>query len=230
MAVEEQTWRAFIEGPVYPDDQVPWQADPAYALMLDHPGLSDSVGGHVAPALQQALGLVKALARVDVLESLQSSRPAYGLCLGFGANALEPCDVLTVFGLDRVHGYEWIGAQVVEAARFFRMKQAEDARLADKVRLHHATASNLSALADRSIRVVYTANMFNREIPMSADTFERAVTELLRVLAPGGFVFSRGSAGVLERRLGQACQALIDTPLVSIFQRRSDTQTGSVGG
>lgn len=230
MEAEDQTWRTFIEGLVYPDDQAPWRADPAYALILDHPGLRDSVGGHVAPALQQALGLVKALAQVDVLERLRASRPAYGLCLGFGANALEPCDVLTVFGLDRVHGYEWIAAQVVEAARLFHMKRAADARLADKLRLHHATASDLSALADRSIQVVYTANMFSREIPMSANTFERAVKELLRVLAPGGFVFSRGSAGILEGRLGQVCQALLNNPLVSVFQRRSDTQTGAVGG
>ncbi len=96
----------------------------------------------------------------------------------------------------------------------------EDARLADKIRLHHATVSDLSALAARSIRVVYTANMFNREIPMRADTFERALHELLRVLAPGGFVFSRGSAGVLEQRLGQSCRTLLDTSSVSVFERR----------
>ena len=47
---------------------------------------------------------------------------------------------------------------------------------------------------------------------MHADTFERALHELLRVLAPGGFVFSRGSAGVLEQRLGQFCRTLLDTP------------------
>ncbi len=81
----------------------------------------------------------------------------------------------------------------------------EDAWLADKIRLHHATVSDLSALADRSIQVVYTA--------------ERALHELLRVLAPGGFVFSRVSAGVLEQRLGQSCRTLLDTPLVSVFER-----------
>ena len=219
MAAEDQAWRAFIEGKVYPDAQVPWREDPAYAIILDYPGLRDSIGGQVAPALQQAIGLVKAMAQVDVLDRLRANRPAHGLCLGFGANALEPYDVLTVFGLDRVHGYEWIGAQVTEAARFLQIKIEEDARLADKIRLHHAAVSDLSALTDRSIRVVYTANMFNREIPMSADTFERALHELLRVLVPGGFVFSRGSAGVLEQRLGQSCRTLLDTPLVSVFER-----------
>ena len=185
----------------------------------------------MAPALQQAIGLVKAMTQVDVLDRLRVNRPAHGLCLGFGANALEPYDVLTVFELDRVHGYEWIGAQVIEAARFLHMR--EDARLADKIRLHHATVSDLSALAAGSIRVVYTANMFNREIPMHADTFERALHELLRVLVPGGFVFSRGSAGVLEQRLGQSCRTLLDTSLVSVFERPDHEpwpKSGATGG
>ena len=218
MAAEDQSWRAFIEGQVYPDDQAPWRDDPAYAMILEYPGLRDSIGGHVAPALQQAIGLVKAMTRVDVLDRLRANRPAHGLCLGFGTNALEPYDVLTVFELDRVHGYEWIGAQVIEAAQFLRIKMKGDVRLAAKIRLHHATVSALSTLTDRSIGVIYTANMFNREIPMSADTFERAVDELLRVLALGGFVFSRGSAGVLEQRLGQFCRTLLDNPLVSVFE------------
>lgn len=222
MAAEEQAWRAFIEGEVYPDDQAPWREDPAYAMILEYSGLRDSIGGHVAPALRQAVGLVRALARVEVLERLRANRPAHGLCLGFGMNALEPYDVLTVFELDRVHGYEWIGAQVVEAARFLQMKRTDDVRLADKIRLHHATVSDLSALADRSMRVIYTANMFNREIPMRADTFEQTVRELLRVLAPGGFVLSRGSAGMLEQRLGQSCRTLLDNPLVSVFQLPDD--------
>ena len=231
MAAEDQAWRAFIEGEVYPDAQAPWRDDPAYAIILEYPGLRDSIGGQVAPALQQAIGLVKAMTQVDVLDRLRANRPAQGLCLGFGANALEPYDVLTVFELDRVHGYEWIGAQVIEAARFLQTR--EDARLAGKIRLHHATVSDLGALTDRSIRVIYTANMFNREIPMRADTFERALHELLRVLAPGGFVFSRGSAGVLEQRLVQSCRTLLDTPLVSVFERPGHEpwpKSGATGG
>ena len=67
------------------------------------------------------------------------------------------------------------------------------------------------------MQVIYTANMFNRELPMSADTFERAVHELLRVLAPGGFVLSRGSASLLEQRLEQSCRTLLDNPFWSRF-------------
>ena len=219
MASEDQAWKAFIEGPIYPDNQVPWREDPTYATILEYPGLRDSIGGHVAPALQQAIGLVKAMTRVDLLESVRANRPAHGLCLGFGTNMLEPYDLLSVFELDRVHGYEWIGEQVIEAAQFLHTRRAEDALLPEKIRLHHGTISDLSALADGSIRVVYTANMFNREIPMSTDTFERAVQELLRVLVVGGFVLSRGSAGVLEEHLAQHCQTLLDNPLVSVFRR-----------
>ena len=221
MASNDQTqaWKAFIQGPIYPDDQVPWREDPAYVTILEYPGLRDSIGGHVAPALHQAIGLVKAMAQLDLLEIIRANRPAHGLCLGFGANVLEPYDVLTVFELDQVHAYEWIGEQLVEAAQFLHARWADDVQLAEKIRLHHGTISDLSALADRSMRVVYTANMFNREIPMSPDTFERAAQELQRVLAPGGFVVSRGSAGVLEEQLSQHCQALLHNPLVSVLRR-----------
>ena len=217
---QQQThdWQDFIEGPIYPDGQVPWREDPAYATILEYPGLRDSIGGHVAPALQQAIGLVKAMTQVDLLEGVRANRPAQGLCLGFGTNMLEPHDLLTVFELDQVHAYEWIGEQVIETAQFLHGR-VEDARLQEKIRLHHGTISDLNALADGSIWVVYTANMFNREIPMSADTFERAVQELLRVLVVGGCVLSRGSAGILEEQLAQHCQTLLNNPLVSVFQR-----------
>lgn len=223
MAPEDQEWRAFVGGEIYPDDQVPWRDDPAYAMILEYPGLRDSIGGHVAPALQQAIGLVKAMAQVDLLEVVRANRPARGLCLGFGTNMLEPHDLLTVFELDRVHGYEWIGEQVMEAAQFLHTRRAEekDAQLAEKIRLQHGTISDLSALADRSIRVVYTANMFNREIPMSADTFNGAVQEMLRVLADDGFVVSRGSAGILEEQLSRYCRTLLNNPLVSVFQKEA---------
>lgn len=221
MALDErdQTWNAFIEEPIYPDDQVPWREDPAYATILEYPGLRDSIGGHVAPALQQAIGLVKAMAQVDLLEFVRTNRPARGLCLGFGTNMLEPYDLLTVFELDQVHAYEWIGEQVIEAAQFLHSRRADDVQLAEKIRLHHGTISDLSALPDQSIQLIYTANMFNHEIPMSADTFERAVQELLRVLATEGCVISRGSAGVFEERLTQHCQTLLHNPLVSVFRR-----------
>jgi hypothetical protein len=220
MASYDQEWQAFIEGEVYPDDQVPWRDDPAYAMIFEYPGLRDSIGGHVAPALQQAIGLVKAMAQVDLLEMVRTNRPAHGLCLGFGTNMLEPHDVLTVFGLDQVHGYEWIGEQVVEVAQFLHTRRADDAQLAEKIRLHHGTVSDLSALADESIQVVYTANMFNREIPMSEETFNGGVQEMLRVLANDGFILSRGSAGMLEQQLARQCRTLLNNPLVSVFQKQ----------
>jgi hypothetical protein len=223
MASDEQdhVWEAFIEGPIYPDDQVPWRGDLAYTMILEYPGLRDSIGGHVAPALQQAIGLVKAMARVDLLEVVRANRPAHGLCLGFGTNLLEPHDLLTVFELDRVHGYEWIGEQVMEAAQFLHTRRAEDALLPEKIRLHHGTISDLSALDDATIQVIYTANMFNREIPMSKDTFNGAVQEMLRVLADDGFVVSRGSAGILEEQLSRYCRTLLNNPLVSVFQKEA---------
>ena len=221
MSSKHQEWKAFIEGDIYLDNQVPWRDDPAYATIFEYSGLRDSIGGHVAPALQQAIGLVKAMAQVDLLEIVRANRPAHGLCLGFGTNMLEPHDVLTVFDLDRVHGYEWIGEQVVEAAQFLHGQWAGDAQLAEKIRLHHGTISDLSALADESIQVIYTANMFNREIPMSEETFQGALQEMLRVLANGGCVLSRGSAGMLEQQLAQQCRTLLSNPLVSVFQKQS---------
>ena len=214
-------WQVFVEGEIYPDDQVPWQNDLAYATIFEYPGLRDSIGGHVAPALQQAIGLVKAMAQVDLLEVVRANRPAYGLCLGFGTNMLEPYDLLTVFEFDRVHGYEWIGAQVVEAAQFLHTRRAEDVQLPEKIRLHHGTISDLSALADESIQAIYTANMFNREIPMSEETFQGALHEMFRVLATDGFVLSRGSAGMLEQQLARQCRTLLNNPLVSVFQKQS---------
>ena len=219
MASQDQEWKAFIEGDIYPDDNVPWRNDPAYATILEYSGLRDSIGGHVAPALQQAIGLVQAIAQVDMREVLRANRPAHGLCLGFGTNMLEPHDLLTVFELDRVHGYEWIGEHVIEAAQFLHTRRAEDGQLAEKIRLHHGTISDLSTLRDESIQVMYTANMFNREIPMSAETFQRALQEMLRVLDNDGFVLSRGSAGVLEEQLVRQCCTLLNNPLVSVFQK-----------
>lgn len=220
MSSEHEEWKSFVEGGVYSGDRVPWRDDPAYATILEYSGLRDSIGGHVAPALHQAIGLVNAIARVDLLGVVRANRPAYGLCLGFGANMLEPHDLLNVFELDRVHGYEWIGDQVVEVAQGLHMNRSGDSRLAEKIRLHHGTISDLSALGDESIQVVYTANMFNREIPMSQETFDGALKEIFRVLRTGGFVVSRGSAGVLERHLSSQCRTLLNNPLVSVVYRR----------
>ena len=214
-------WKQFIEGPVYPDDQTPWRADPAYVPILTYPGLRDSIGGRLAPALSQAIGLVQAIARVDLLEVVQANRPAQGLCLGFGMNILEPYDVLHTFKLDCVHGYEWVGEHVVEAAQALASLPAPDPALPTRVRLHHGTISDLSALADASIQIIYTANVFNREIPMTEETFNRAVQEVMRVLAEGGVVLSRGSSGMLEEQLARHGRMLLQLPLVSVFWKTS---------
>ena len=213
-------WRDFIDGPLYTEDDAPWRDDPGYQLLQQFPGLRDAVGGQVAPALTQAIGLVQALARVDVRALVCQHHPAVGLSLGFGANWSEPYDLLRVFELDRVHAYEWIGEQVSEAARSFHALAATESGLAACIRLHHGTISDLGALADNSVRVVYAANIFNPEIPMASETFARAIAELLRVLEPSGIVFSRGSSGLFEDALAPHGRMLLRNPLVSVFQRR----------
>ena len=190
-----EPWSDFIEGAVYPDNAAPWRDDPAYAPILEHPGLRDSIGSHVAPALQQAIGLVRAMTQVNLLDGVRSHRPAVGLSLGFGSNAQEPYDLLKTCALDRVHAYEWIGGHVIEAAKAFERLRANEPRLTTRIRLHHGTVSDLSVLNTASIHLIYTANMFNREIPMSEATFERSMQEIVRVLAPSGYLISRGSAG-----------------------------------
>jgi hypothetical protein len=212
-------WQEFLAGPLYSDAEVPWRDDPAYALLLQFSGLRDSVGGQVAPALTQAIGLVQALARVDLLGLVRQQRPAYGLSLGFGMNLREPYDLLQTFELDAVHGYEWIGEHVVEAARSLQVLRTSVPDLATRIRLHHETMSDLSALATGAIRVVYVANVFNPEIPMAPDTFAAIVREVLRVLEPTGVLISRGSSGVLEEALMPHGRMLLRNPLVSVFQK-----------
>jgi len=214
-----ESWSGFIEGSVYPDNAVPWRHDPAYATILEHPGLRDSIGSHVASALQQAIGLVQAMTQVNVLDIVRGHRPAIGLSLGFGSNAQEPYDLLKTFELDCVHAYEWIGGHIVEAAKAFETLRADDPRLTTRIRLHHGTVSDLSALNTASIHLIYTANMFNREIPMSEDTFERSMQEIIRVLTPRGCLISRGSAGVLEQSLARYLHVLLENPLVSVLQK-----------
>jgi hypothetical protein len=212
-------WQAFIAGPVYADDQTPWRADPAFTEIAAHPGLRDSVGGRIAPALTQALELVRAIAGIDLLEVMGARRPAWGLCLGFGMNSLEPYDLLQVFQLDQVHAYEWVAEQVIEAAQTLQALQLDDPFLPSRIRLHHGTLSDLCTLADASIRVIYTAHVFTWEVPMMPETFSKAIQEVLRVLADGGVVLSRGSAGVFEAHLAPHGRLLLPTSHMSVFQK-----------
>ena len=214
-----EPWSDFIEGSVYPDNAVPWWHDPAYATILEHHGLRDSIGSHVASALRQAIGLVQAMAQVNFLDVVRSHRPAVGLSLGFGSNAQEPYDLLKTCELDCVHAYEWVGEHIIEAAKVFETLRANEPQLTTRIRLHHGTVSDLRALNTSSIHLIYTANMFNREIPMSEDTFERSLQEIVRVLTPRGCLISRGSAGVLEQSLAQYLHVLLENPLVSVLQK-----------
>lgn len=216
----EPTWNAFIEGPVYADADAPWSADPAFAIIAEHAGLRDSISGRAAPALTLARELVQATVGVDLLEIGSGASMTQGLCLGFGMNVLEPYDLLQTFALNRVHAYEWIGEQVVETAQTLQTLRAEETMLPTRIRLYHGTISDLSALDNTSIHVIYAANVFNWEIPMVPETFERTMQEILRVLAPGGVVLSRGSAGWLEEHLGPHGRMLLPNPLVTVFQKR----------
>ncbi len=238
-----EPWHDFIDGVVYADNEVPWRDDSAYAAIWEHPGLRDSIGGHVAPALQQAIGLVQVLAQVDLVAVIRKARArdttdagnchpeseriegeessVQGLSLGFGTNTQEPYDLLKTFELDCVHAYEWIGEHVIEAAKAFETLRTSGRRLSTQIRLHHGTVRDLSALGDDSIHIIYTANMFTREIPMTEQTFEQSMQEMLRVLAPSGFVISRGSAGILEQYLAQHLKVLLHNPLVSVLQKET---------
>jgi Methyltransferase domain len=211
---------AFLAGRVYTEAETPWRDDPAFVLLFQYPGLRDSVGGRVADALTQAIGLVQAITQVDLKAVAQQRRPATGLSLGFGMNLLEPYDLLRTFALDCVHAYEWMSEQVLDAARTYAALQSQaPALLPTHLRLHHGTISDLSALADQSVRVVYVANVFNREIPMTAATFDRALREILRVLTNGGIVLSRGSADALETELAPHGRFLLHIPLIAVFQK-----------
>ncbi len=219
MPEHKAAWHDFIENPLYDADRAPWRHDPAFAVLTAETGLRDSIGGHVASALGQVLGLVQALHQVDLKAVILSARPARGLSLGFGMNILEPYDLLQVLELDVVHGYEWIDEQVIEAAQALQSLRAASPHLPSRIRLHHSTIGNLSALEDGSVRAIHVANVFNWEIPMMPETFAGAVREMLRVLGDGGIVFSRGSAGVLEESLAPHGHLLLHTPQVAVFQK-----------
>ena len=218
---DRDAWRDFIEEGVYADQTVPWRADPAYRVILEHPGLRDSIGGSTASALQQAVGLVRAVRGVDLFAIAAAGQPEVGLSLGFGSNVSEPYDLLKTCRLARVHAYDWVGAHVVEAAQAFDTLRRTEPELANRLRLHHGTVGDLSVLEDASVHVIYTANVFNREIPMSDETFDRARDEIVRVLAPHGWLVSRGSAGRLEAGLKRRLLVLFDNPLVSVLQQPS---------
>jgi hypothetical protein len=213
-------WQDFLAGPLYPAPEIPWQDDPAFAIVNQFPGLRESIGGRLAEALVQTIGLVQALTQLDLPELVRRSSPAQGLCLGFGMNAMEPYDLLCTFALDQVHGYEWIGEHVLEAAQLLTALAQREPTLPARVRLHHGTISDLSALPDRSIRVVYVGNVFTHEIPLAPETLTRIVRETLRVLDDGGVVISRGSSGVFEDALAPAGRLLVQIPLVSVFQKQ----------
>ena len=213
-------WQAFIEGPIYATADVPWCEDAAFAVIAQEPGLRDSIGGPVAPALTMAMEVVRAMTGIALMEVMHTRRPAQGLCVGFGTNAWEPCDLLRVCQLDCVHAYEWIEEQVIEAAQTLQTLRTAEPDLPCRIRLHHGSVADLRALADASVQVVYTANVFTWEVPMTQTTFHRAVAEILRVLDSDGIVFSRGSAGVLEAHLAKHGRMLWPSPLVSVFQKR----------
>src|SRR5262245_30957298 len=219
ISTQRQDWRDFVEGELYTDAQAPWCDDPAFALLLHVPGLRESIGGRATAALHQAIGLVRALAGVDLLEGVRTHQPAQGLCLGFGMNGLEPYDLLQAFALERVYAYEWIGGHIIEAAQMLQGLRVEDASLPTRIRLHHGTISDLGAIADGTIQVAYMANVFNPEIPMTTETFARAVREIVRVLAVGGIVLSRGSSGVLEGELTRYGRMLLQTPLIWVIMK-----------
>lgn len=216
---QDRGWREFIAGDLYPDTAAPWATDPAFAFVLQFPGLRDSVGGRVADALAQTIGVVQAVAGVELRTVVQANRPAWGLCLGFGMNVLEPYDLLQTFDLDQVHAYEWVSEQVIEAAQALQALRTTEPLLPTRIRLRHGTMGDLGALADGSIRVAYVANVFNAEIPMSAGTFAAATQEILRVLAKEGILISRGSSGMLEAALRRVVRPLLETGLVSVLQK-----------
>jgi hypothetical protein len=216
-------WQAFIEGSLYLSSRPPWHDDPAFAMILEQPGLRDCIGGPLAPALTMACGLVRALTQHDIMAQLRSRRPAHGLCLGIGMNAMEPYDLLHALQLDCVHACEWIGEHIVEAAETLQALCRNDPSLPQRIRLHHASIRDLSFLPDASIQVIYTANMFTWEVPMLQETFDLAMQEIRRVLAAGGIVFSKGSAGELEKQLAPYGRMLLPYPPVTVFQKQPST-------
>jgi hypothetical protein len=134
-------------------------------------------------------------------------------------NFMEPYDLLQVFALDQVHAYEWIGEHVIEAAQALQALRAGDPLLPERIRLYHGTIADLRALADGSVSIGYIANVFTPEIPMTEETFTRAVKEIVRALSADGVLVSRGSSGALEAGLARYGRMLLQTPLISVFAK-----------
>lgn len=214
-----QPWRVFLEGTLYVS-ATPWQDDPAFGIISNQPGLRDSIGGPVAPALTMACNLVQAIRHFDIEAYVEANRPAQGLCLGIGMNTLEPYDLLHALELDRVHACDWIGEHLVESAKTLQSLHDSEPALTEQIRLHQASISDLSFLPNASIHIVYTANVFTWEVPMMQATFDLGIQEILRVLADDGIVFSKGSAGELEKRLSSHGTMLLPHPPVTVFQKK----------
>ncbi len=81
-----------------------------------------------------------------------------------------------------------------------------------KTTLHLASISDLSFLPTASIHTNHTANLFTGEVPIMQATFDLGMQEILRVLADDGIVFSKGSAGELEKRLSPHGTMLLPHP------------------
>jgi hypothetical protein len=85
--------------------------------------------------------------------------------------------------------------------------------------LRETVNGRMAAAITQTLGLVQALTQVNDEIPMSAATFQGARREIVRVLAPGGFVVSRGSSGLPEAHLAPYGHMLLKTPQVAVFQR-----------
>jgi hypothetical protein len=54
---------------------------------------------------------------------------------------------------------------------------------------------------------------------MAAETFDKTLKEIFRVLEVGGVMLSRGSSGALEAGLAPYGRMLLQIPLISVFEK-----------
>jgi hypothetical protein len=130
--------------------------------------------------------------------------------------------LLHALELDGVHAFEWIVEHLVESAKMLQGLRQSEPTLAEQIRLHQASISDLSFLSNASIHIIYTANVFTWEVPMMQATFDLGMQEILRVLTDDGIVFSKGSAGELEKRLSSHGTMLLPHPPVTVFQKKTN--------